>query len=234
MIRTLNLPRQLLGPQTTPLTRRSLIVGAGVSALVLATPSAALAESHSGDDVVKQINDLIQDLAPKGTPTDGGLPKGGPNTRKVIVTLPDGTTKIYYVDYDSSASLSVEFRTDSAKISKRSGQLLRVLASALKSQELSSYSYMLAGHTDARASKAYNQSLSERRAVSVSNHLQGVHGIAGQRLLPVGFGENQLLNKKAPNSRVNRRVEVGLIVRPPEGAEENKTNEGGTNDLIGD
>ncbi len=215
-----------------PQTRRSVILGLGTSILV--GPSIAHADSHS-DDVTKQINDLIQDLAPKGDTSGDGLPKGGPKTRKVIVTQPDGTQKIYYVDYDSSASLSVQFNTDSAEILKRSGQLLRVLASALKSEDLSRYSYMLAGHTDARASKAHNQALSERRALSVSSHLQTVHAIAGTRLIPVGFGENQLLDTKAPNSRVNRRVEVGLIVRPPEGAEEeNKNNDDGTNSLIGD
>lgn len=214
-----------------PLNRRSIILGLGTSMLV--GPGVALADSHGGD-VTKQINDLIRDLSPKGDTSNGGLPKGGPKTRKVLVRQPDGNIKTYYVDYDSSASLSVEFNTDSAKILRRSGQLLKVLATALKSDELSSYSYMLAGHTDSRASRAHNQRLSERRALSVSNHLQSVHYIPGQRLVPVGFGETQLLNKKAPKSRANRRVEVGLIVRAPDGAkEEHNTTEGETNSLIG-
>jgi len=217
--------------RTPLLDRRSVILGLG--AALVAGPTVANATSHS-DDTTKLINDLIQDLTPKGDTSGGGLPIGGPKTRKVVVIQPDGTQVVYWVDYDSSASLSVHFNTDSAKISKRSDRLLRVLATALKSDQLSNYTYMLAGHTDARASRAHNQKLSERRAVSVSNHLQTVHSIAGKRLIPVGFGEDQLLNSKSPASRVNRRVEVGLIVRAPDGAEPEKPKSGETNTLIGD
>ncbi|MEL7543808.1 MAG: OmpA family protein [Pseudomonadota bacterium] len=226
--------------QPPTLSRRHILRGAGaisVASLASLIAPSAMAQSFSansyGDETTDLINRLIQDLAPK-KPTEGGLPIGGPKTRKVLIRLPDGTTRVYWVDYDSSASLSVKFRTDSAKISDRSGTLLRVLATALKSEKLATYTYMLAGHTDARASNAYNQDLSERRAVSVASHLNTVHSIGKNRLLPVGFGETQLANPSKPNSGVNRRVEVGLIVRPPNG-EEGETPSAGndTNSLIG-
>lgn len=212
-------------------TRRAVMLGMATS-LVLG-PTIARAEQHEGD-TTKLINDLIHDLTPRGDTSQGGLPVGGPKSREVWVTLPDGTRKSYWVDYDSSASLSIHFRTDSAVISSRSGRLLRVLATALKSRELSNYSYMLAGHTDARASHEHNQGLSERRAVSVLNHLTDVHDIDGSRLIPVGFGESQLRNPSAPNSGINRRVEVGLIVRAPGGTQPVYGGNDGTNSLIGD
>ncbi|MEO0619738.1 MAG: OmpA family protein [Pseudomonadota bacterium] len=226
--------------QPPTFSRRHILQGAGavgIGSLASLIAPSVMAQSFSansyGDETTDLINRLIQDLAPK-QPTESGLPIGGPKTRKVLIRLPDGTTRVYWVDYDSSASLSVQFRTDSAKISQRSRSLLRVLATALKSEKLSTYTYMLAGHTDARASEAYNQDLSERRAGSVAIHLNSVHAISRKRLLPVGFGETQLANPSAPKSGVNRRVEVGLIVRPPNGQEgETPTSGSDTNSLIG-
>ena len=48
----------------------------------------------------------------------------------------------------------------------------------------------LSAHTDNRGSDAYNQRLSQRRAESVVNYLIA-HGIAQDRLSPVGYGEGK-------------------------------------------
>ena len=48
----------------------------------------------------------------------------------------------------------------------------------------------LSAHTDNRGSDAYNQRLSQRRAESVVNYLIA-HGIAADRLSPVGYGEGK-------------------------------------------
>ncbi len=48
----------------------------------------------------------------------------------------------------------------------------------------------LSSHTDNRGSDAYNERLSQRRAESVVNYLIE-HGIAADRLSPVGYGENK-------------------------------------------
>lgn len=65
------------------------------------------------------------------------------------------------------------------------------------------------GHTDSRASEAYNQDLSERRARRVADYLIAA-GIAGQRLRARGRGELAPLadNDSAAGMQANRRVEI--------------------------
>lgn len=64
------------------------------------------------------------------------------------------------------------------------------------------------GHTDSKGSKAYNQTLSEQRAGTVSDYLSG-EGIAYNRLTIKGFGENlpKYSNDTADGRTQNRRVE---------------------------
>ncbi len=64
------------------------------------------------------------------------------------------------------------------------------------------------GHTDSRGSLVYNQTLSERRASSVTSYLNS-KGIALARLKTVGFGEElpKYLNSTEDGRANNRRVE---------------------------
>lgn len=69
------------------------------------------------------------------------------------------------------------------------------------------------GHTDSTGSHAYNQNLSERRALSVHDYLRQ-KGVIPQRLAYHGMGEN---NPRADNATpqgrtLNRRVE--LVIEP--------------------
>lgn len=64
------------------------------------------------------------------------------------------------------------------------------------------------GHTDSQGTSQYNQSLSERRATSVSGYLSQQH-VASSRLTSKGFGENtpKYSNDNAEGQSQNRRVE---------------------------
>ena len=64
------------------------------------------------------------------------------------------------------------------------------------------------GHTDSKGSKAYNQSLSERRAAAVSGYLTGKN-IANSRVVIKGFGETlpKYANNTDEGRTQNRRVE---------------------------
>src|SRR5210317_1821393 len=48
----------------------------------------------------------------------------------------------------------------------------------------------IAGHTDSSGAESYNQTLSERRAMSVQNALSG-RGVDATRMQVIGFGEGQ-------------------------------------------
>ncbi len=67
------------------------------------------------------------------------------------------------------------------------------------------------GHTDSRGSDAYNQDLSERRALAVSNYLVQ-QGVNQGRLAAFGQGESQPVasNDTAEGRAANRRVELRI------------------------
>lgn len=70
---------------------------------------------------------------------------------------------------------------------------------------------VIAGHTDSTGSEAYNQKLSERRALSVKNALIG-QGVNPARMSTVGYGEGQPVadNSSEAGRQLNRRVEVRI------------------------
>ena len=79
-----------------------------------------------------------------------------------------------------------------------------------KARELGKKRIRVEGHTDSRASDAYNQDLSERRATSVANYLAQNYGLD---VATRGFGESSPV---APNStkegrQRNRRVDIILL-----------------------
>jgi outer membrane protein OmpA-like peptidoglycan-associated protein len=68
------------------------------------------------------------------------------------------------------------------------------------------------GHTDSTGSDAYNQTLSENRARSVANYLQG-QGVQAVRMATRGFGETQPIadNGTDAGQAANRRVEIRIV-----------------------
>ncbi|MEO0086143.1 MAG: OmpA family protein, partial [candidate division WOR-3 bacterium] len=69
------------------------------------------------------------------------------------------------------------------------------------------------GHTDNIGSDAYNQRLSEERAMSVVNQLVQNSGIAAGRLTAIGYGESQPVadNSTEAGRALNRRVEFVVL-----------------------
>jgi outer membrane protein OmpA-like peptidoglycan-associated protein len=63
------------------------------------------------------------------------------------------------------------------------------------------------GHTDSKGSDAYNQTLSEKRAMAVKNAL-AQRGVDPARIQTVGYGESQPISS---NDAVNRRVSIVII-----------------------
>ena len=102
---------------------------------------------------------------------------------------------------------NVHFALDQSTISPESAAILDQIATVLRSYPV--LTIELQGHTDPRASTAYNQALGMRRAIAVRNYLLR-QGIAPERMTIRSFGETQLLT---PGTDVvdyarDRRVEV--------------------------
>ena len=106
----------------------------------------------------------------------------------------------------SSAAVLITFVTNSSELTAESRSALDVIARALRSGKLSSLNFIVEGHADPRGDAEHNLELSKSRAESVVGYLVGEHGIERQRLIPVGKGSSEPLNKAQLDAPENRRV----------------------------
>lgn len=104
--------------------------------------------------------------------------------------------------------LEITFDYNSANISAKSLASVQALGRALTSPDLKGSTFVVAGHTDAAGTEAYNQDLSERRADSIKRYLVDKYRIAATDLVTVGYGKSKLKDPSQPMAEVNRRVQV--------------------------
>ena len=71
---------------------------------------------------------------------------------------------------------------------------------------------LVTGHTDYVGTDEYNQSLSERRAESVSDYTMG-QGVTSSRFSVIGLGETEPIatNETVEGKQLNRRVEIAIF-----------------------
>ncbi len=105
---------------------------------------------------------------------------------------------------------NITFATNSSDLSPAFFDVLNSVGKVLA--EYNKTVVEVAGHTDSTGTEEYNQSLSERRATSVSTYLQG-QGVMAQRLITVGMGElRPVADNGTPEGRqANRRVEITMV-----------------------
>lgn len=166
------------------------------ASFLLASLPAALAED------APDAEDIVQSLKPK---TRSMVPARGIDV--AAGKIPDELPQV---------SLYVNFDYNSAKLKQDSLIVLERLADALNDDRLSEFTFLVAGHTDAKGPNAYNQKLSQRRAAAVKQFLVSRRHVATARLVDKGYGETRLLDSAEPESGVNRRVQIVNIFVPPE------------------
>jgi outer membrane protein OmpA-like peptidoglycan-associated protein len=105
----------------------------------------------------------------------------------------------------NALSLPIQFELDSAIISASAREQLDALAEGIKLLP-PERRVVIEGHTDARGTDDYNQSLSMRRAAAVKQYLM-THGIEPQRLRETGLGKRQPIAGTDPFAAENRRVQ---------------------------
>ena len=152
---------------------------AAIAPVVVAKPPVVEAPKDSDGDGVIDPNDMCPDT-PRGTRVG---PQGCP----------------------CDLTLKLNFAFDSATLTDADKAQLDAAATELK--RLKWTSGVIEGHTDSIGSDAYNQKLSERRALAVRDHL-AAQGIAESRMVPSGFGESQPIadNRTKEGRAENRRV----------------------------
>lgn len=107
----------------------------------------------------------------------------------------------------------VNFATDQDVILSESYPILEEVARVMN-DNTGIDRVLVEGHTDARASDAYNLDLSKRRAASVKRFLIAT-GVAAERVCSQGFGRSRPLadNETEEGMALNRRVE--FTIQPP-------------------
>lgn len=106
-----------------------------------------------------------------------------------------------------AVSLTVNFELDSADLTTDGMLALRSLAKALLDPKVNGMTFQIAGHTDGRGGAAYNQTLSERRAQAVVEHLKTFYSVPAERMIPIGYGQSRPVDADVL-SPLNRRVEI--------------------------
>jgi len=104
--------------------------------------------------------------------------------------------------------IEIYFDYNSDTITIRAEPSLASLGKSLQSNELKNQSFVLAGYTDAKGSRDYNQELSERRALAVKKFLVDHFSIPEDELAIIGYGEDRLKFPDQPYAGENRRVQV--------------------------
>lgn len=103
-------------------------------------------------------------------------------------------------------ALPVQFQFDSAEIQPSARPQLDALAEGIRMLP-AIQAVVIEGHTDSVGGEAYNDQLSQRRALAVKRYLVASHGIDASRLRAVGMGEHAPLQGRDPNASENRRVQ---------------------------
>jgi outer membrane protein OmpA-like peptidoglycan-associated protein len=106
----------------------------------------------------------------------------------------------------------IHFEFDKANIRPQSYPILKDVASIIKSNQNGISKVMVEGNTDSIGSDAYNQKLSERRAMSVKNFLVK-EGVPATMLDAVGYGESRPVatNDTAEGRALNRRTQFKVV-----------------------
>ncbi|MBI4275345.1 MAG: OmpA family protein [Rhizobiales bacterium] len=164
---------------------------------------------------------IIDALKPKGLTRGLGSstpPPPNPREQRLIENLKNKPTRSITVEERTEVAaiaktkpaidLEIYFEYNSAQITPQALPTLQALASALSDAQFGSSTFMVGGHTDAKGSAEYNKDLSERRAEAVKRFLVEQAKVAPDRLMPIGFGKEQLKIPANPYADQNRRVQV--------------------------
>jgi len=147
---------------------------------------------------------LIEALTPKADSGSAGTGATRSLTRSIKVVRDDPGAK-------PQASILITFETNSANLTASAKNSVDVVAKALQANKLADFKFTIEGHADRRGDTEFNRRLSQARAESVVAYLVAQHGIARERLKPVGKGDSEPMNTTRPEAPENRRVTITTV-----------------------
>jgi outer membrane protein OmpA-like peptidoglycan-associated protein len=189
--------------EQTSQTTKGALIGAGIGAVV---------GLITGDDALERRQHALIG-AGLGALAGGAVGAYQDKQEAALRAELEGTGVSVHRDGDNitlNMPGNVTFATDSSDLSPAFFDVLNSVGKVLG--EFEQTVVEVAGHTDSTGSDAYNQGLSERRAGSVANYLQG-QGVMAQRVITVGMGESRPVadNSSTTGRQANRRVEITMV-----------------------
>jgi outer membrane protein OmpA-like peptidoglycan-associated protein len=165
-------------------------------ALALAVCLAALPLAAAADPEVEMLDRPMkaEELASKIFPEESR-----PRTRGIVLHNEPAVPK--------AIGVQVHFAFDSAEVLPESRPYLDEVGRMMQLESVTGKKLVVEGHTDATGSDAYNQRLSERRALAVANYLVKHHGVQPERITTRGRGESAPLPGRPGEDPLNRRVQ---------------------------
>lgn len=210
--------------QTTIDRRQMLRACAPISALLMGLsfdPSQCFAASPESDDEIDRMKRALIPRTRRGGNTEELTAERQTVERLKNVRQKRGGLNLQERDelYEATRQmpqmdLEIFFAFNSAELRPDATTRLDKLGLVLSSPELKHNNVVISGHTDRKGSADYNQSLSERRAVSVADYLVAKFGIDRNNLTSVGYGFEKLKNPANPLAPENRRVQIVNGLRP--------------------
>ncbi|WP_102108856.1 OmpA family protein [Oceaniglobus roseus] len=186
--------------------RATFALVCGLTAFAALTPFAATAQSP--EMTQEEIAKRFQQQKTRGLKIIQTTPQTGTDT--TTAARPTGA-EIGMTDLppEQQVNINISFDFDSAALREDQKPKLTALCGAMKAS--GDESFRILGHTDASGTDEYNKRLSKLRAEEVKRFLVTDCGIAADRLVATGVGEEMLFDPANPRADVNRRVEFQII-----------------------
>ncbi len=105
-------------------------------------------------------------------------------------------------------SVMILFETNSASLTAEAFRDLDEVGRFMNMDNVSDLKFEIEGHTDPRGGIALNQNLSKARAEAVMNYLVWNHKVDRNRVVAVGKGFSELINRENEIAPENRRVTI--------------------------
>ncbi len=183
-------------------------------ALSCATVQPVLAQSNGEELSAEQLRLLFQKQKTRGlviAPTTTENATAATEQTQVTEIKPETVPDAGVTEIPQELQINVAIKFDFNSSALRADQKVKLTNLCTVIGESTSDVFRIIGHTDSSGSAEYNETLSTLRAEEVKRHFVNQCGIPDDRLLAVGVGENQPLNKENTRADENRRVEFQIV-----------------------
>lgn len=195
----------------------SLTASCLVAALAVASAQPVIAQTNGAELSADELRALFKKqktrglvIAPQSQTPDAGVAAEGTIVQpEVVAAAPEAVPEIEALPEDIQINVAIKFDFNSSAL--RADQKVKLTNLCTVIGETENEVFRIIGHTDSSGSAQYNATLSTLRAEEVKRHFVDQCGIPAARLLAVGVGEDQPLNKENTRAEENRRVEFQIV-----------------------